>query len=274
MEIEQLYKEIADFSKETHGSTNYDQETCYVRGERKGEYAPLKYLTKKLEGLNDLTPVFRKGFIANAFDLIDESEFFDWFENQFGRKLKRSFAKKITIVHEPDNKTIFDAIEQVDKSYQILREQQIIFNGKNLPVQLGEWYAKCIFGLRQVKSTSQRGFDFELDGKRVEVKIHWADQSSPKGVKLRKSLLDLSDYCIVIYMARNFMIREVCLLDSEYILRKFASKGHNIFLKDTDISNYFFSVSDKHRGKVVNPTALLKFSSPTFAMKVSEYFQE
>ena len=61
-------------------------------------------------------------------------------------------------------------------------------NGKNLPVQLGEWYAKAVLGLYQKKSSSQRGFDFFTDeGKKVEVTIHWQDQTSPKGVKLKKS---------------------------------------------------------------------------------------
>ncbi|EQC52235.1 hypothetical protein M901_1149, partial [Bacteriovorax sp. DB6_IX] len=38
---------------------------------------------------------------------------------------------------------IFDAIETVNNSYEVLRSQKILFNGKKLPVQLGEWYAKC-----------------------------------------------------------------------------------------------------------------------------------
>ena len=65
----------------------------------------------------------------------------------------------------------------------------------------------------------------ELDGKRIEVKVHWNDQSSPKGVKIKKSLVELSDYCVIIYLAANLMIREICFLDSEFVLRKFADKG-------------------------------------------------
>ena len=131
---------------------------------------------------------------------------------------------------------ILDQIEIVNKCYEILGQQQILLNGKNLPTQLGEWYAKCIFGLKQVKSTSQRGFDFVAqDGKRVEVQVEWSDVSSPKGVKIKKTLVDLSDYCIIIYVAKNFMIREVCFLDSEYVSRKFSNKGHTLFLKDTDV---------------------------------------
>mgnify|MGYP000253517509 CR=1 FL=1 len=70
----------------------------------------------------------------------------------------------MSILGMPDNKSILDAVETVNKCYEILTAQQILVNGKKLPVQLGEWYAKCIFGLHQKKSTSQRGFDFYFEG--------------------------------------------------------------------------------------------------------------
>lgn len=272
MNQEHLYQEIKIFSGETHGSTDYDQESIFVSGEQKEQYAPLKYLCKKSEGLKGKEDLFKLGFVCDALDLYDQPDFMNWFEHQFNRKLKRSEAKKIVIIYKPDNKSIFDAIELVNKSYEVLRNQHIILNNKNLPVQLGEWYAKCVFGLDQLKSTSQRGFDFLLEGKRVEIKVEWGDASSPKGVKLRKSLCDLSDFVIIVYVARNFRIREICFLDSKFVLRKFGGKGHTIFLKDSDVTQYFFSSSLKHADKVANSSALLRYSTPQFAMKISEAF--
>ncbi len=273
MKLEELFREIKVFSEVKHGSSDYDKDELFVMGKEKGEFAPLRYLKKKLPDLESYSDLLKTGFIFDSYDLLQPGSFPKWYEFQFSKKLLRKVAKKITVVHQPDNKTIFDAVEGVCKCYETLREQQIIMNGKNLPVQLGEWYVKCIFGLKQVKSTSQRGFDFYLDEKRVEVKVDWGDKSSPKGIKLRKSLVELSDYAIVIYVAKNFRIREICVLDSEFILRKFAGKGHTIFLKDSDVSPYFFSKSSRHDDKVVNSSSLLKFSSPTFAMKIMERYQ-
>ncbi|MCF8060811.1 MAG: hypothetical protein K9K67_16020 [Bacteriovoracaceae bacterium] len=272
MNQEHLYQEIEIFSKETHGSSDYFKEIVFVRGGEDTHYAPLKYLCKKREDLSSKEDLLKVGFVCDALDLYDQPHFIDWYESQFGRKLKRAEAKKVTIVYRPDNKKIFDAIELVNKSFEVLRHEHIILNNKNLPVQLGEWYAKCIFGLDQLKSTSQRGFDFLLEGKRVEIKVEWGDASSPKGVKLRKSLAELSDFCIIMYIAKNFRIREICFLDSNFVSRKFGGKGHTIFLKDSDVTQYFFSSSLKHSGKVANPTALLRFATPTFAMKLSEAF--
>lgn len=272
MNLEDLYQEIEVFSGGKHGSSDYYKETLFVRGNKENLYAPLKYLSKKNDEIADKTVLYKEGFVCDAFDLYDQPSFQKWYEEIFSRKLRRAHSKKINLLYLPDNKSIFDAIELVNKSYEVLRSQHIIMNNKNLPVQLGEWYAKAIFGLEQTKSASQRGFDFYIDGQRVEIKVEWGDKSSPKGVKVRKSLVDLSKYCIIIYIARNFMIREICFLDSDFIMRKFSGKGHTIFLKDSDVSQYFFSTSVKHGQKVANSSALLKYSTPQLAMKIAESF--
>lgn len=272
MKLEAIYHEIETFSLETHGSTDLYKNEIYVMGEEGKNFVPYTHLQKKVDNLTGLSQLLKEGFVLDSYDLYEIPFFKEWFEHQFSRKLKRSMAKQISILYQPKNKEIFDAIETVFKSYEVLRKEHILMNGKNLPIQLGEWYAKIIFGLHQKKSTSQRGFDFYLGDKRVEIKIHWTDHSSPKGVKLRKSLVDLSDHCIIMYVAKNFMIREICFLDSDFIIRKFGGKGHTIFLKDPDVSQYFFSSSSKHTGKVSNSSALLRYSTPTFAMKIEESF--
>jgi len=271
MDIQKLSEEIKIFSSTTHGSTDYDRDEFFVMDENRKDFAPLRYLSKKLVELKDVGQLLKNGYVYDSLDLSPNEHFLNWFEKQFSKKLPRKEQKRICLVYIPNNKLILDQIQLVHKSYEVLADEQILLNGKNLPTQLGEWYAKCIFGLKQVKSTSQRGFDFVVaDGKRVEVQVEWSDLSSPKGVKIKKTLVELSDYCIIVYVAKNFMIREVCFLDSEYITRKFSNKGHTIFLKDSDVSPYFFSKSSKHFDKVVNPITFLKYSSPHLAMKLSE----
>lgn len=271
MDIQKISEEITLFSSSTHGSSDYDKDEYFVMSEDRKEFAPLKYILKKLPENKDVYSLLKKGFVYDSFELSNNENFQIWYEKQFSKKLLRRDAKKITIVYVPNNKMILDQIGLVNRSYEILAHEQILLNGKNLPTQLGEWYAKCIFGLKQVKSTSQRGFDFVMgEGKRVEIQVEWSDASSPKGVKIKKTLVDLSDYCIIIYVAKNFMIREVCFLDSEYVSRKFSNKGHTIFLKDTDVSSYFFSKSSKHFDKIINPITFLKYASPNLAMKLSE----
>ena len=83
-------------------------------------------------------------------------------------------------------------------------------------------------------------------------------------------VMKTTHFCIIIYIAKNFTIRDILFLDSEFILRKFDTKGHTIFLKDQDVASYFFSRSDKHFDKVVNKMALLKFATPALAIKLED----
>jgi len=271
MNIDKLNEEVKLFSSSTHGSSDYDKDEYFIMSEDRKDFAPLKYIQKKIPEFKEINSLLKIGFVYDSFELSNNENFQIWYEKQFSKKLLRRDAKKISIVYVPNNKLILDQIELVNRSYEILAHEQILLNNKNLPTQLGEWYAKCIFGLKQVKSTSQRGFDFVMgDGKRVEIQVEWSDASSPKGVKIKKTLVDLSDFSVIIYVAKNFMIREVCFLDSEYVSRKFSSKGHTIFLKDSDVSSYFFSKSSKHFDKIINPITFLKYASPNLAMKLSE----
>lgn len=259
------------FSETTHGSSDYDKDTVFVQGSTDGEYVPLSYLQKEMPEIENLNVFKTEGFVFSSYDFLEINEFDQWYQTQFNKRLSSKVMKNIGILHLPDQKVIFDTVEVVHQTFQILKDHKILMNGKNLPVQLGEWYSKIIFGLHQIKSSSQRGFDFKTEnGSTVEVKVHWQDATSPKGVKIKKSLAELSDYCIIIYISKNFTIRDILFLDSEFILRKFDVKGHTIFLKDQDVAGYFFSKSDKHFDKVVNKTALLKFASPAFAMKLED----
>jgi len=269
--LKTLFDQVENFCKETHGSSEYYKDESYIVGEN-NTFAPLSYLCKKEPWLKSPDELIKLGLIADTFEFNHRDKFLSWYEKQFSRKLKRSQQKNISFLLLPQNKEIFDAVEAVYKNYEILRNHHIIQNNKNLPVQLGEWYAKCIFGLVQVKSASQRGFDFYYEDERAEVKVEWGEFTSPKGIKLRKSAIGLAKYCIIMYLAKDFKIREICFLDSSFITRKFGSKGHTIFLKDTDISDYFLSQSNKHIKKVVNSNSLLKFATPRMAVNLAESF--
>jgi hypothetical protein len=268
---DKVYELTQKFSGTTHGSSDYDKDLIFVRGSSDREFAPFMYIQKELPEIKSIDQLKAEGFVFSSYDFLEINEFDQWYLNQFNRRLSSKVMKNIGILHLPDQKAIFDTVEVVHQTFQILKDHKVLMNGKNLPIQLGEWYAKTIFGLHQIKSSSQRGFDFKTEsGSTVEVKVHWHDLTSPKGVKIKKSLAELSDYCIIMYISKNFTIRDILFLDSEFILRKFDTKGHTIFLKDQDVSGYFFSKSDKHFDKVVNRNALLRFASPTLAMKLED----
>lgn len=215
-----IFDLVREFSSGSHGASNYDKEDVFIMGEDEG-FVPLSYLAKKIPEVKSIQDLQSLGFMYSSYLYMDSSNFSGWFQKQFSKKLPAKLAKDVGILYYPDKKEIFDAVEVVDKAYKSLKKYHVLMNGKNLPIQLGEWYAKSIFGLMQIKSSSQRGFDFyDHQKSRVEVKVHWNDASSPKGVKIKKSLLELSSHVIIMYISRNFMIRDILYLDSEFILRR------------------------------------------------------
>lgn len=270
--IDELAKE---FSSKTQGSSDFWKDDVYVIGSTENEFIPFSLVEKKIDGVKGVLGLQASGYAVSSLTYLDLEGFEKWYHTAFNRKLTQKLKKEIQIIHYPDSIEIFKAVEIVDQVYKILKDHKVIVNGKNLPIQLGEWYAKSILGLYQKKSSSQRGFDFYThDGKKVEVKTHWMDVTSPKGVKLKRSLIEMSDFTVIIYISKNFMIREMLLLDSDFVIRKFSAKGHTIFLKDSDISSYFFSRSNKHYDKIISRPMLMKFASPKLAIQIDDNYQK
>lgn len=265
----------SEFASQNHGSSDLWSETVYIIGQDESEYIPFSYLEKKIENITNLRDLQNAGYVVSSLTFLELKNFDEWYQKTFNRKLTQKLKKTIDIIHYPETNKIFEAVEIVDQVYQIMKDHKVLNNGKNLPIQLGEWYAKTILGLHQKKSSSQRGFDFYTgDGKKVEVKTHWQNVTSLKGVKLKKSLVEMSDFTVIMYIAKNFLIREILLLDSSFVIRKFAEKGHTIFLKDSDINTYFFSRSNKHYNKIVGKSLLMKFAQPNLAIKIDENFEK
>ena len=271
MDITKIYGRIKEFSQKHHGHSSYSKENTFVKGQGRGEYAPFKFLVKKINDLSNAKQLDSVGMICDSLAFTGDDQFIDWFQRQFTRQFTNRMLKNIVLWRAPRIKPLSDCINQLCLSYEFLRKEKILINGKNLPTQLGEWYAKCIFNLDQRKTASQRGFDFFLEGKRIEVKIHRADKVSLKGIKIRKSLVDLSEYIMIIYLGRDLKIQEICLLDSKFVMRKFSTKGHTIFLKEEDISPYFFGLSPKHIDKVARKSLFVRFLSTDFTMKIADH---
>lgn len=264
-----IFAVAKEFSASSHGSSSYDSELLFVMGDSENEFVPLSYLSKKNPQITSMRDLQKLGFTFSSASFLDLESFTEWYKKQFGKKYTQKHHSQMGILHYPHELKILSIVSEVSKCYEALKNEHVINNGKNLPVQLAEWYAKLIFGLKQVKSSSQRGFDFYSDdGKKVEVMVDWNDRSSPKGAKLKKALVEISDCCIIVYINSMFLIRDILFLDSDFIMRKYADKGHTIFLKDNVVSEYFFSVSGKHHDKIISKETLLNFAASNLKSKL------
>ena len=94
-----IYEAITEFCAEQHGSSNYSKDTVFVRGVKLDEFAPLSYLVKKIEKLTDHNDLVTLGFTYGSWDIIESADFADWFEHQFGKKIKASLRRNSSIIY-------------------------------------------------------------------------------------------------------------------------------------------------------------------------------
>lgn len=274
--IEEIENLIELFSESNHGSSNYGEDSYFVETtlNKREVFIPFSFLKKKSNKIQSINDLLTNSYTFSFENISDNPNFVKWYEKSFAKKINTKRNKESKILYVPKYKEILDSLDAINRGYNVLREQQVLINNKKLAVQLGEWYSKMIFGLNQEKSTSQRGFDFYLDDNKVEVKVNWSERALPKGIKIKKSLVELSNFTVFIFVNSSFLIRDICLLDSDYIIRKFSSKGHTIFLKEIEISNYMFSKSNKHFDKIKNKDVMLRYASPNFSEKFGAVMEE
>ena len=149
--IDELAKEV---SSKTQGSSDFWKDDVYVIGSNENEFIPYSYIEKKIDSVKSITNLQASGYAVSSLTYLELDGFDHWYHEAFNRKLTQKLKKEIQIIHYPDSKKIFEAVEIVDQVYRILKDHKVIVNGKNLPIQLGEWYAKSILGLYQKKSSS------------------------------------------------------------------------------------------------------------------------
>ncbi len=262
---------IQEFNQKVHDGAKHGEDDLFVQGEMEDAYAPMTYLKKKCPLLKTEKDLLKIGFFFGPNEVGQNSTFAHWYEKRFQKLLPSSIQKKMQFLFPIQQEEMQRPLQLINEQYEWLKKNRILINSKDLPTQLGEWFAKSIFGLRHCKSMSQRGFDFELDGKKVEVFVHWKlsnqAKSSLKGMKIKKTDLNLYDFCILIYLTPDLLIKDLCFLDSSYIQRKFSTKGHSLFIQEEDIRMYFFGKSPKHYDKILNEKTLLTFASSHFLSK-------
>jgi hypothetical protein len=78
-----------------------------------------------------------EGFVFSSYDFLEINEFDQWYLTQFNKRLSSKVMKNIGILHLPDQKAIFDTVEVVHQTFQILKDHKVLMNGKNLTNSIG-----------------------------------------------------------------------------------------------------------------------------------------
>ena len=75
MDIQKISEEIKLFSSSTHGSSDYDKDEYFIMSEDRKDFAPFKYLQKRLPETKDIYSLLRVGFVYDSFELSNNENF-------------------------------------------------------------------------------------------------------------------------------------------------------------------------------------------------------
>ena len=258
--LEQISLEINQFS-EQKDEIPFEDGDIFVQCPNGGLlYAPVRFLSCH----EDWCELLKIGYVCESHSLERFGDFKAWFEERYHRPMEG-----VSLLTIPDDSMVHRATELLMQAHEMLLDGSIVHSKKDIPLQIGEWYAKSIFGLTQCQSYCERGFKFYRRNFIVEVKVVWGE-IPVRGVKVEKRRVEKSKYCLIVYLADNLKIQDICILDSSFVMKKWSNKGEFFFLRDEQISQYFFSRSTLHKNAIQNVSRLLKFSAPDFAERIEE----
>ena len=111
------------------------------------------------------------------------------------------------------------AIDKIVEGKKSLRELDVI-RSERLVGEIGEWLAEKIFGGERAISSSQKGYDLIIDGKKYQIKTHAkGDKNNARWTQFNYSKGEF-DYFIIIVMSKEIYLKEVYLIDEETLFNR------------------------------------------------------
>ena len=111
------------------------------------------------------------------------------------------------------------AINKIVEGKKSLRELDVI-RSERLVGEIGEWLAESIFGGERAKSSSQKGYDLVIKGKKYQIKTHAkGDKNNARWTQFKYSKGEF-DFFILIVMSKEIYLKEVYLIDEEKLFSR------------------------------------------------------
>jgi hypothetical protein len=114
---------------------------------------------------------------------------------------------------------IRSAINKIVDGKNTLRKLGVI-RSERLIGEIGEWIGKSIFGGESAESSSQKGYDLVIDGKKYQVKAHAKGENNNARWTEFKYEKGQFDYLVIIVMCSDLYLKEVYCIDEETVFSR------------------------------------------------------
>lgn len=135
------------------------------------------------------------------------------------------------------------ALDQIAQAKETLRRLDVI-RSERMTGEIGEWLIEQIYGGARAASTSQKGYDLEIDGLRYQVKTHAkGDNNSARWTEFKYER-GVFDFFIILVLSKEYAIKELYRIPEHVVFERINETLKQRVLKWDDFSDCLVPIGD------------------------------
>ena len=144
-------------------------------------------------------------------------------------------------------------LDLLAKSKQRLRDLGVI-RSERLVGEIGEWFFTAIYGGERAPSTTQKGWDVKLNGKKIQIKTHAKGDKNNARWTVVEFNGDEFDELVIIVFTKEYYLKEFYRASNKLVLKNIESSGNRKIIKWDKLSKKKIDLK-----KLPNPSLIKLF---------------
>ncbi len=133
---------------------------------------------------------------------------------------------------------IREALNDLAEAKQRLSDLNVI-RSERLVGEIGEWFFTAIYGGKRAISSSQKGWDIELDDKKIQIKTHAkGDKNNARWTEIDEEKVKEFEELVIIVFTKEFYLKEFYKIQKEAIGNLLEQSGKIKVLKWEKLSHH------------------------------------
>ena len=121
-------------------------------------------------------------------------------------------------------KKVKETLYKLANAKQDLRELGVI-RSERLVGEIGEWFFTAIYGGKRAQSTTQKGWDVKLNGKKIQIKTHAKGDKNNARWTVINFCEDDPDELVIVVFTKEFCLKEFYRVSSKVLVNYIETSG-------------------------------------------------
>ena len=129
------------------------------------------------------------------------------------------------------------ALDDLVEAKRKLRECGVL-RSERFVGEIGEWFVKSILEAKRAETSSQKGWDLLLDGKKIQVKTHAkGDDNNARWTEIKYDK-EAFDELIVVIFTKEFHLKEFYRIPINIVMQRIVPSGKQKIIKWDDLNDH------------------------------------